>query len=44
MQGYHEKNNFMKTKKIVPIHPGEILLEEYLKPMGNKSVPAGPGH
>jgi len=34
MQGYHEKNNFMKTKKIVPIHPGEILLEEYLKPMG----------
>ncbi|MCH7724268.1 MAG: HigA family addiction module antidote protein [Bacteroidetes bacterium] len=24
----------MKTKKIKPIHPGEILLEEFLKPMG----------
>jgi addiction module HigA family antidote len=24
----------MKTKKIEPIHPGEILLEEFLKPMG----------
>ena len=24
----------MKTKKITPIHPGEILLEEFLKPMG----------
>jgi len=24
----------MKTKKIAPIHPGEILLEEFLKPMG----------
>ena len=23
----------MKTKKIVPIHPGEILMEEFLKPM-----------
>ena len=23
----------MKTKKIDPIHPGEILLEEFLKPM-----------
>ena len=23
----------MKTKKIPPIHPGEILLEEFLKPM-----------
>lgn len=22
------------TKKIKPIHPGEILLEEFLKPMG----------
>jgi len=21
-------------KKLVPIHPGEILLEEFLKPMG----------
>ena len=24
----------MNTKKIKPIHPGEILLEEFLKPMG----------
>ncbi len=24
----------MKTRKIGPIHPGEILLEEFLKPMG----------
>jgi addiction module HigA family antidote len=24
----------MKTKKISPIHPGEVLLEEFLKPMG----------
>ena len=23
----------MKTKKIAPIHPGEILMEEFLKPM-----------
>ena len=23
----------MRTKKIAPIHPGEILLEEFLKPM-----------
>lgn len=23
----------MKTKKIPPVHPGEILLEEFLKPM-----------
>ena len=23
----------MKTKKIAPIHPGEVLMEEYLKPM-----------
>ena len=23
----------MKTEKIPPIHPGEILLEEFLKPM-----------
>ena len=23
----------MKTKKITPIHPGEILLEEFLEPM-----------
>jgi len=24
----------MRTKKISPIHPGEILMEEFLKPMG----------
>ncbi len=24
----------MKTNKIGPIHPGEILLEEFIKPMG----------
>jgi addiction module HigA family antidote len=24
----------MKTKKIAPIHPGEILMEEFLRPMG----------
>jgi len=24
----------MKKKKILPVHPGEILLEEFLKPMG----------
>ena len=37
----------MGSRKLAPIHPGEILLEEYLKPMGisqyrlakNTSVP-----
>ena len=24
----------MKTKKIQPIHPGEILMEEFLRPLG----------
>lgn len=24
----------MRTKKITPIHPGEILMEEFLKPFG----------
>ncbi|MBI3941053.1 MAG: HigA family addiction module antidote protein [Acidobacteria bacterium] len=24
----------MKPRKIAPIHPGEILLEEFLKPLG----------
>ena len=24
----------MSSKKIAPIHPGEILIEEFLKPMG----------
>jgi antitoxin HigA-1 len=38
----------MTTKKLPPVHPGEILLEEYLKPLGisqnklgrNLNVPA----
>jgi len=24
----------MTTKKLAPVHPGEVLLEEFLKPMG----------
>ena len=24
----------MSTKKMLPLHPGEILLEDFLKPMG----------
>jgi len=24
----------MRTRKMAPIHPGEILMEEFLKPMG----------
>lgn len=24
----------MKRKKMAPVHPGEVLLEEFLKPMG----------
>jgi addiction module HigA family antidote len=24
----------MSAKKIIPVHPGEILLEEFLKPLG----------
>ncbi len=24
----------MKRKKLAPIHPGEVLVEEFLKPMG----------
>lgn len=24
----------MKTKRLLPTHPGEILLEEFLKPLG----------
>jgi antitoxin HigA-1 len=24
----------MKTKKLHPVHPGEVLLEEFLKPLG----------
>ena len=29
---YHWGDN-MRTKKIAPVHPGEILMEEFLKPM-----------
>jgi len=28
------KRTSVKTKKLPPIHPGEILCEEFLKPMG----------
>jgi addiction module HigA family antidote len=31
---YHEEVKAMRTRKIAPIHPGEILMEEFLKPMG----------
>ncbi|MEE9531190.1 MAG: addiction module antidote protein, HigA family, partial [Syntrophobacteria bacterium] len=24
----------MSTEKLAPIHPGEVLLEDFLKPMG----------
>lgn len=24
----------MKAKKLTPVHPGEVLLEEFLKPLG----------
>ena len=24
----------MTTKKLAPVHPGEVLLEEFLEPMG----------
>jgi antitoxin HigA-1 len=24
----------MKNKKLSPIHPGEVLMEDFLKPMG----------
>ncbi|MFO8163144.1 MAG: hypothetical protein ACQEQO_05240 [Thermodesulfobacteriota bacterium] len=29
-----KKRNVMGNKKIAPVHPGEILLEEVPKPMG----------
>jgi plasmid maintenance system antidote protein VapI len=37
----------MNEQKLPPIHPGEILLEEFLKPMGisqYRLVPSGQGH
>jgi antitoxin HigA-1 len=30
---YHEESAFMKADKLHPVHPGEVLLEEFLKPM-----------
>jgi addiction module HigA family antidote len=33
----------MKVKKIPPIHPGEILLEEFLKPMNISQNQLGRG-
>ena len=33
----------MKAKKIPPIHPGEILLEEFLKPMNMSQNQLGRG-
>ena len=38
----------MATKKLVPVHPGEILMEEFLEPMGitqyrlSKDIGVGP--
>ena len=31
---YHKEVITMKTKILAPIHPGEILMEEFLKPLG----------
>jgi addiction module HigA family antidote len=31
---YHEEVTMMKAKVLAPIHPGEILMEEFLKPLG----------
>jgi len=31
---YHEEVITMRTKMLAPIHPGEILMEEFLKPLG----------
>jgi len=28
------RRKFMNNKKMSPLHPGEILFEEFLKPMG----------
>ncbi len=28
------RREFMSKKKMLPLHPGEILLEEFLKPIG----------
>ena len=31
------------AKKLPPVHPGEVLLEDFLKPLGLSQVPAGEG-
>ena len=31
---WYERKNKMSEEKLAPIHPGEVLLEEFLKPMG----------
>ena len=35
---------FMKSKRLANITPGEILEEDFLKPMALKPIPAGEGH
>lgn len=34
----------MVEEKLNPVHPGEVLLEEFLKPMGAESEPFGSGY
>jgi addiction module HigA family antidote len=31
----------MRQRRIAPVHPGEVLLEDFLKPMGHQPVSAG---
>lgn len=31
---YHECGGAMSRKRVAPVHPGEVLLEEFLKPSG----------
>jgi hypothetical protein len=31
---YHWEAAFMDRKKLAPVHPGEVLEEEFLKPLG----------
>ena len=33
----------MPTKKLAPVHPGEILLEDFLKPLALSQVPRRQG-
>jgi plasmid maintenance system antidote protein VapI len=32
----------MTTNKLAPVHSGEVLLEEFLKPLALKPEPFGP--